>query len=143
MEKCSSVADRFRITICPFGLWDENGIRKLWEKDDPKGDSFGEQLNSTANLHHSWTILVPVVSISQFIHDQTESDDLVTIKIDAEGSEYPILSSILQAPLDVFERITQIFTEWHHCPINNGYPSRDETQKMFHDRLLSLEQWMF
>src|SRR5882757_10487405 len=67
MEKCSSVADRFKISICPFGLWDYNGIRKLWEKDDPRGDSFGEHLNSTANLQRGWEMLVPVASISQFI----------------------------------------------------------------------------
>ncbi len=141
IECVKAYRGRYRVKICPFGLWDCDKILRIWEKDDRLGDSFQQRNGETQNIPRSYEIFVPVMSISKFIGYATEPGDEITLKIDAEGAEYPIFSDLLRSMPG--SRIKRIMVEWHSpCPIAEFYEPRLTTEQRFRDLGLPLEQWI-
>ena len=122
--KCEQMAStgRWKIKLCPFGVSDIAGTSRLYEKLDPRGDSLYD-IHSVAgqfvhNAEHGVDIRVNSTGIVTLLYGISSSDEVV-MKIDAEGSEYPIVKRIIHALRDFHEpipKITKMLIEWHDLP---------------------------
>ena len=139
-DRCEQLASRHNLTInlCSFGLYDRTGWLKLHEARDPLADSF---FASPGVRKSKLTVLCPVVDVVDFILANVQHPDTVTVKIDAEGSEFPILERILGAP-DIWRNIERVLVEWH----STG-PDSDDRRHRIEDRLklvnIPLEEWTY
>jgi FkbM family methyltransferase len=138
MDTAERYSGRFDIRVCPFGLWNDDALFHLWQKDDSQGDSFLEVLNDTENVHEHYKLIVPVRAISDFIWHQIPRDETVVIKLDAEGAEYVILEDLKE--LVQAKQISRIMVEWHHC---RGSERQAQIEADYKALGLPLEQWMF
>ncbi len=144
LTKSQQMRDRFVVKVCPFGLSDRSAIVRFFEKDDALGDSFEERLagmRSTSNLSNGYEIMAPVFSVCDFIKHMTNDNDVIHMKIDAEGAEYAILSDLSRAELRY--PIKKLWVEFHDCDSENKYRSREELQNQFKESGLPIEEWLF
>ena len=121
LEKCNSKANEYDIHICPFGIGGQTGIRHFREKDDPMGDSFQPWLASdheVFDVNNGYTVHASVVSLPEFIINNTNPEDKIVLDIDTEGSEYEMLEALMEIPA-AYNRITEIMVEWHHVKPEN------------------------
>lgn len=116
IAKCREQAAKgYRINLCPFGLADMSYVAKLYEKDDPQGDSFAEWTKSDhvpANRHGEYAVMGSMRSLSRFICEFTKPSDSIMLDIDAEGGEYAMLADLL-ANTDARLRVKRIMVEFH------------------------------
>jgi FkbM family methyltransferase len=138
-------ARRWTVTLCPFALSDRTGWTKLYEKQDHFGDSLFSGLyfktDYVPNSTTSPDIVCPVIDVIAFMFENVDSGDRVTIKLDAEGSEYDILERILFSPAAI-ERVERIFVEFHGL----GSPTKlDDRREYLIARIrslhIALESW--
>ncbi len=144
LTKSQQMRDRFVVKVCPFGLSDRSAIVRFFEKDDALGDSFEENLSGmrrTNNLSNGYEIMAPVFSVCDFIKHMTKHDDVIHMKIDAEGAEYAILSDLARNELRY--PIKKLWVEFHDCDSENKYRSREEFQNQFKESGLPIEEWIF
>lgn len=139
----------YKIHICPFGLRGHNEITRFYMKDDPRGDSFAVNLASdhkTENLQTGYILEGYAHGLVEFLVDKTQPGDKVVIKIDAEGSEYSILTELacqLQGDPEMLARIDRIMVEWHTIDADAECWDQGKLADEF-DRLgKPLERWMF
>jgi FkbM family methyltransferase len=140
MATAERYSKRFQIKICPFGLWNGSALLRFWEKDDSQGDSFCSELNQTQNLAAGYELMIPVVSITEFIRTHIPPDDSITIKLDAEGAEYAILDDLKES--HQLSQINKIMLEWHTCPQMQRYDAQQLTS-IFQQLGCPLTRWMF
>lgn len=116
MNKVISLSDRFNITVCPFGFSDSARTATFHEKEDPRGDSVYEVLTMgwgvVPQANHPYRVTVALYMLSGFIMQHTAPEDKITIKLDAEGSEFPILRDLLAHPA-ALARCNELWVEWH------------------------------
>ena len=78
-----------------------------------QSDSFvKEGLFATLDTSNNYKILGWLVSITDFIKENTNADDTIVLKIDCEGSEYDTNKDLLSNP-EILRRISIIYNEWH------------------------------
>ncbi len=145
LEKSQQMRDRFVVKVCPFGLSDRSAIIRFFEKDDAMGDSFEERLSGlrqTNNLSKGYEIMAPVFSICDFIKNMTKDNDLIHLKIDAEGAEYAILSDLSRSD-NLRSRVKKLWVEFHGCDSDTKYGSRQDLENKFKELGLPIEGWMF
>lgn len=136
MDTAKEFQNRYQIIICPLGITGETGMQEFYEKDDPRGDSFESHLASdhlTINLDNGYKIMAPTMSIWR-IFGMIPPGDRVTLKIDAEGSEYSILDSMQTMDLSC---VDEIFVEWHTI----GSSHRDP-QEIIRNFPMEIKQWL-
>jgi len=149
-EKCEQMATaghHWRINICPFGLSDRTGWQRVFEKNDPRGDSFFSELylnqHYIDNRETSVSSIGMVHNIGYFILSNILPPDRLTIKIDAEGSEFPILECLLLFP-DIWPTIDCLLVEWHST---EGANDRDNQRGTLVSRIgeagIKLDGWQF
>jgi hypothetical protein len=80
-----------------------------------------------------YQIRVAGVPLTAYLRHHTTHGDRVTIKIDAEGSEYTILDDLLLHD-DLHHRIECLHVEWH-CG------GADEYVRLFQERGIPLKEW--
>ncbi len=144
LEKSQQMRDRFVVKVCPFGLSDRSAIIRFFEKDDAMGDSFEERLSGlrqTNNLSRGYEIMAPVFSVCDFVKNMTKENDIIHLKIDAEGAEYAILADL--ATNDFRNRIQKLWVEFHSCTSDAKYASREDLENKFKELGLPIEGWMF
>jgi FkbM family methyltransferase len=144
LTKSQQMRDRFVVKVCPFGLSDRSAVVRFFEKDDVLGDSFEENLRGmrqTSNLANGYEIMAPVFSASDFIHHMTNANDVIHMKLDAEGAEYSILSDLSQSNLR--DRIKKLWVEFHNCTSDSKYGSRLDLEVKFQALGLPIEEWLF
>jgi FkbM family methyltransferase len=146
MERLSrpEYATRYNLHLCPFGFRGKDGIIPFYTKDDPRGDSFESYLASdheTKNMRYGYDLHCPAYDAGDFIVNNTEKGDMVVLKLDCEGSEYELLSSLLGNPI-ALTRIDEILVEWHS--INPAEPVFGEKTltKAFDALGITLGRWM-
>lgn len=136
------------IHLCPFGLSDGGGLLRLHEKIDPRGDSFHENLflqgYSVPNMESDGVeVICDTRDAGMMVETCIHADDLVTIKIDTEGSEFGIIRSILNRPA-IWKRIECLMVEWHGIDSPNG---KEEEQIKLQEDLqaaqIRLEGWQY
>ncbi len=106
----------WEITICPFALSNKTGWTSFYEKNDHFGDSLFPELyvfnDYVANSPTAPKILCPTINAADFITREIPPIDRIVMKIDAEGSEYDILESVLGSP-DASAHIEKFILEFH------------------------------
>lgn len=117
LEKCESVKDRYDVTVCPFGIGGATREEVFFEKDDALGDSFLEwhaSDHAPINREGAYHIVSSIVSLPLIIERLTSSKDEIILNIDAEGSEYEMLDTLMGswAFCDI-SRVREIWVEWH------------------------------
>jgi FkbM family methyltransferase len=145
MAKAASMADQFRVHVCPFGLRGDSGVRSFFQKDDPRGDSFESYLASdhlTQNMETGYTLHGVSIGIDVAVCGLTKPGDEVTLKLDCEGSEYSILTALLNQPATL-ERISAILVEFHTIKTNERPLGRTELEARYLEIGKPLHQWMF
>lgn len=116
LAKCRLMSKDYDIRVCPFGVGGETGVRKFREKDDPKGDSFQAWLASdhvVYDIDSGYEVYSAVVGINDLILTHTAKNDTIVLDIDAEGSEYEIVSALVSCP-EAWSRVSEAMVEWHH-----------------------------
>lgn len=144
LTKSQQMRDRFVVKVCPFGLSDRSAVVRFFEKDDALGDSFEERLSgmrSTSNLSNGYEIMAPVFSVCDFIKHMTNDNDVIHMKIDAEGAEYAILSDLSRNNRS--NKIKKLWVEFHACPSDAKYGRREEIERTFKEQGLPIEEWLF
>ncbi len=144
MHTAKNQAGRYSIHVCPFGLSGSTCVHKFYMKDDPRGDSFEEDLSSdhqTQNVDTEYSVYVSTVNAGPFILDHTGFDDEIVLKLDCEGSEYNILAALLYEP-NAIKRLRQIFVEWHRIGSKPSH-STQELRDAYQGAGKVLENWMF
>lgn len=136
--KCDQMAETdhdWKINLCPFAIGGVFIWRRLFEKNDPKGDSFHSELflqgNHVPNRETSVSVICTVMDIGYFVEFNIMGEDTVVIKIDAEGSEFEILERILEYPT-IHPKIEKVMVEWHGIGTKEG---KDEHHRSIQERL--------
>lgn len=140
METSSRYRDRYKIHICPFGVSDENGLCLLYQKTDPRGDSFHYELEArqgVKNIEPGYSIVVPSKGIMEVL-DMCYGDETV-IKLDCEGSEYQILETMKDHNIGLFG-VSDVYVEFHE--IGEAHRAPEEICQDL-SRQVSVKQWMF
>lgn len=78
----------------------------------------------------------PCIDLARFI--RSLSDDLVTLKIDAEGAEYELLEHLHAQNQD--ERLVRILVEWHP---EHRDPNRDWEQRLREKLRCPVKDWTY
>lgn len=121
LTKCRQMAGEYDIRVCPFGVGGVTGVRKFREKDDPRGDSFQPWLASdhvVYDVDNGYEVYSSVISLPEFILQHTGPKDTIVLDIDAEGSEYEMLASLISCP-EAWRRVSEVMVEWHHIGHEN------------------------
>ena len=141
LEKhAAEFAERYRITLCPFGLGAFSGVGKFFEKSDPLGDSFEEDSwtdHEQHNLAKSCRLLCGVVGIADFLRQIPDPEELV-LKLDVEGAEYDILPALLKSP--ELRKVTEILVEFHNVGRRVAMDS-EQLIRAFEERGISIDMW--
>ncbi|MDE1170863.1 MAG: FkbM family methyltransferase [Verrucomicrobium sp.] len=145
IEKARALTSRYRIHICPFGLRGRSGPQTFFQKDDERGDSFESYLASdheTVNLDTGYLLHSAAYEAGQFILQHTAPDDKIWLKLDCEGSEFDLLSTLI-GNTEALARVDQILVEWH--TIQSIAPIRNirELHLMYLSIGKRLERWAF
>ena len=114
MESVKNNEKKYNITICPFGLGGKTTSLPFYQmSNNNQSDSFvKEGLFATLDTSNNYKILGWLVSITDFIKENTNADDTIVLKIDCEGSEYDTHKDLLSNP-EILRRISIIYNEWH------------------------------
>jgi len=147
LESVKNNDNNYNITICPFGLAGKTTSLPFYQMSNSnQADSFiKEGLFATLDNGNNYKILGWVVSITDFIKENTKADDTIVLKIDCEGSEYDIHNDLLSKP-EILKRISIIYNEWHP-----SYTDMTEQKKKLTDEIIrkygefgkALTPWMF
>jgi FkbM family methyltransferase len=143
MDEAKHQSSRYTIHVCPFGVRGYSGILPFYTKDDPRGDSFEENLASdhqTNNLNEGYSLHAVSYGIASVILSASKTGDQVVLKLDCEGSEYDILAALLHRQ-ESLKRVSRILVEWHK--IDNPIRSSEELIEDFIKAGKPLEAWMF
>lgn len=114
MKTAERYRDRYHINICPFGVWSNDGYGLFRQKDDPRGDSFFPELATdhvVNNLDTGYQMIVPQSGIGAILRNYPD-DDIVVVKLDCEGAEYPILEALLKSP--ELRKVNELYVEFHN-----------------------------
>lgn len=133
IEKCKSVSNKYEIKLCPFGIGGKNSTLKFYEKDDDKGDSFKSWLASdheVTNIDNGYEVVASMISLPEFILQNTASNDSIVLDIDTEGSEYEILDALLNNK-EALSRVKLIITEFHFIEEKEKTRSKSDLVKGF------------
>ena len=120
MSEVKKWSDRYKIIVCPFGVWSHTDILSFYQKDDPRGDSFESYLASdhvTNNIEGEYQLLCPVMGINELL----KSVDEVEVKLDCEGAEYPVLEALIGSPY--LSKIKALYVEFHTIGTAHREPS--------------------
>lgn len=143
MEAAYYQSDRYEVHVCPFGMRDDYSIERFFQKDDARGDSFEDELTSdhaTTTIETKYLLHALSVGPKTFIEQNTATDDEVVLKLDCEGSEYWILSSLIDSP--ILDRISSIYVEWHR--IGSIPPlTANELSRAFSAADKPLQPWIY
>jgi len=127
MATASKFQERYKIIICPFGLGGDTGVEELYQKDDPRGDSFEAELHSDHEVKNDYTLPVVFsakISLRDLVDSLWLSYSEIVLKLDCEGSEYDILESFISRPLS---QVKEIRVEWHQT--GSIHISREEIEQ--------------
>lgn len=146
-NRCVNAAmlNRRMITLCPFALSNRTGWSPLHEKQDHFGDSIFRDLYFHTDLvkddPFAPRILCPTVDVATFILTEIPPGDVITMKLDVEGSEFIILERLLNFP-GICQRVERILVEWHGL---DSPTAQDERRQVILDRIMArgipLEPW--
>ena len=144
MEHCAieRLTRKPGITVCPFGLAGGTGAGFIFEKDDRLGDSFHEQVETdhkTENIGVPRGIMAACVALPDIIAAVTKPDDKLVLDIDAEGSEYEMLTALVMAPV-MFRRVVEVFVEWHVIQVSPGFITPGDFRGRCKDRGVKLTE---
>lgn len=134
MKTAEMFRHRYHVKICPFGIAGETGFRTFHPKDDPRGDSFEEFLETdheTINLNIGYELISPCMGINDFFSRYSPIMQRVILKLDCEGLEYEILDALNVQ----WTQLETIMVEWHN--IGSPHKSREELMRKFP----KLESW--
>lgn len=131
LTRVAQVQSKFAsVTVLPFALGAQYNIAPFYEKNGPLADSLVESWRANLNQHRLSVAVVPIVPLL--------TGDCITIKIDAEGAEYEILSNLYEyGPLQCVERL---MVEWHDVP---GAEARAYWEQKFAAGGRPIEEWPF
>jgi FkbM family methyltransferase len=122
LAKAQEQRTRFIIKICPFGFHGEPGTVRFYEKTDARGDSFYETLTMgygvVPNADNGYEVISAAQVLSSFILKNVAENDRLTIKIDCEGAEFPILRDLLNNP-HALRMCSKLYVEWHMTEPND------------------------
>lgn len=149
LERTAALSDRFTIHVCAFGLSDQTGPFEFYEKIDPRGDSFEHYLasgsNVTDNVDRKVKHLSFCMNAAEFIEQYIPEGDRIWLKVDAEGSEYRILTAILNRAgwdNDLSRRFLGASVEWHRIKeLGDGVLGTADLCNRYRERNLVLGTW--
>lgn len=147
MAECKrqSAHGRYKIHVCPFGLAFDSASSVFYQKDDPRGDSFAIDLESDhkpLNEDHGYSLHCATLSVAEFILQNTMPEDKILLKVDAEGSEYALLTDLLSSPISC-SRISEILVEWHRCTLHPGDWSTEQITAVCAEAGIKIRKWQF
>ena len=120
-----------RFCFHPVAIGPQNGTIRFYEsKSEISGSLYGNHPNVAAGAGETYD--VEVITIGQ-VFERCALNRVAVFKIDIEGAEYEVLSTIDKSTVD---RIDQLIVEFHH-DLLSPYAKVD-TQKII-DRLRGLE----
>lgn len=143
-EKISEQSQRYKISMCPFGLRGSTELSQFYLKDDPRGDSFEHYLESdhvVYNMDSGYGLIVPAIGIGDFILKYTDDGDRIVVKLDCEGSEYDLLTGLLRDK-EALSRVSGIFVEWHKINLGSALPAQTLAEA-YEKAGIKFERWMF
>jgi FkbM family methyltransferase len=133
IEKCKQMSSIYNIKLCPFGIGAHTGTARFYEKDDLLGDSFESYIASdheVTNINQGYEVIAPIVSLTDFIYESTSENDEIVLDIDTEGSEYPILNSLLR-DITLIKRIKKIIVEFHYIKDRERFMTKKQYEDAF------------
>lgn len=76
-------------------------------------------------------VKVNCINLVDWIRNNTDQLDQIIIKLDIEGSEYPVLEKLIKS--DQIYKIKKIYVEWHHRDLKDpqSYLKRQENIENF------------
>lgn len=132
---------------------DEDGTIKfnIQSSTDRNGNAMKSGTGSSAMSLDEWRckggafveeIEVPKIDLSQWMSKNLTADDYVILKMDIEGSEYPVLEKIINSGL--IGLIDKLYIEWHSNMFVDSESYKDREEKIlieFHKHNIPVENW--
>lgn len=102
---------KYNFHVREEAIWIEDGIMPFYISVDKWGD-LGCTLDSskTEKLDLENPRIVKTIDISKFIDNFSDNDYLI-LKLDIEGSEYEVISKLIET--EKIKKIKEIYIEWH------------------------------
>jgi FkbM family methyltransferase len=111
--------DGVAVGVVNAAAWIRNGL-------------IGYRLDGYGYLDQESKLLVQCFDLAEFIRELPPEDEIV-LKLDCEGSEYPLLERLISQGLD--SRLKAVWVEWH-----NGSDERKRARK-FIESNIDCEVW--
>lgn len=130
IKKCSEMSEKYNIKLCPFGIGETTGTKLFYEKDDLLGDSFEDYIASDHEVHNirqGYDVISAIISLPEFILQYTNINDEIILDIDAEGSEFAILESLIKNQ-DALIRVKKIIVEFHYINNTERFMTREQIE---------------
>jgi len=113
LQKAHQLRHRFNIVVCPFALTDYAGTVPFYQKkSDPCADTIFGGNGDPGDIDCGYALHVACLPLTGFMAHNTDSEDELHLKIDAEGVEYDILDDLLRRP-DLLKRVKELRVEFH------------------------------
>ncbi len=101
--------DRLPNTLIEAAVWTENGTIDFYlDQKDYDGSSVFEHKQ---NIVDKKKISVPTIDFSRWLKENFDKNDLIILKMDIEGAEYPVLDKMIKE--GTIEYINELLIEFH------------------------------
>lgn len=127
-----------------------------WDKDPNDKESYFNQGSNILDNPPNWEqcvnrnydyisndVFVDCEDFSSFILNNCSLDDYVLIKMDIEGSEFDVLSSLIET--NAYKLINEIYCEWHHRFFDNQreyHKLSENIKRTFLENNILLYDWI-
>ena len=116
LENFKVLEERFRgndkVFVHPVAAATYNGEIKLYCSP---GNREGHSIYEKKWNVEGDPIKVKCIDFTRWLYDSFEVDDNITLKMNMEGAEYPVLAKLLRS--DAINRVRALFVQWHNHKI--------------------------
>jgi FkbM family methyltransferase len=111
LEEIKNTNQKYNFEVKEEAIWIEDGNMPFYISIDMWGDLGCTLDNSkTEKLDLENPRIVKTIDISKFL-DNFSDDDYIILKLDIEGSEYEVVSHLIET--GKINKLKEIFIEWH------------------------------
>jgi FkbM family methyltransferase len=114
-ENTKHLAARSSLSLFQQAVWIEDGTTSLYlGQHESSTVMLGKRMlaNYGPPIDYANPVAVPAVDFSSWIARTFSRDDSITVKMDIEGAEYPVLRKMVADNTLPFIKV--LYVEWHH-----------------------------
>lgn len=141
-ENTKELAQRGALTLYQQAVWIEDGTTNLYlGQHESSTVMLGKKMlpNYGPPIDYANPVVVPAINFGAWVVGTFSRSDSITVKMDIEGAEYPVLRKMVEDGSLSFIKV--LYVEWHHDRFD--YMSDEEHAALFDSvsRMVEVRPW--